>query len=155
AELNNPVGLAIDSSGNVYIADSGNSVIRQVSSSGTITTIAGDATQGAGYAGDGAAATSAQLNAPVAVAVDSASNIYIADSNNNVIRKVPGGNISTLVGGAATIGQLHHPDSIALDKAGNLFIADTLGRRIVRFGIDGSFTVVAGNTSYGFSGDNG
>ena len=86
--------------------------------------------------------------------MDSAGNLYIADSDNNVIRKVSGGNISTVVGGAVTKGQLHHPDSIALDAAGNIYIADTLGRRILKFsGTD--VAVIAGDQSIGFGGDNG
>jgi len=156
AELNNPVGLALDLAGNLFIADAGNSVIREVSlSSGNITTFAGNNGLGAGYAGDGAAATSAQLNHPVAVTVDAFENVYIADANNNVIRKVASGNITTLVGSAVTAGQLNHPDSVVIDANQNLFIADTVGRRIVEFTAGGSFNVVAGNTSYGFSGDGG
>jgi uncharacterized protein (TIGR03437 family) len=152
AMLNNPVGLAFDSSGNLYIADAANSVIREITTNGNITTFAGDNSLGAGYTGDGAAATSAQLDDPVAVAVDSSGNLYIADANNNVIREVSGGNITTLVGGVATFGQLHFPDSVVVDQNGNLFIADTVGRRIVEFS-GGNFIVVAGNESYGYNGD--
>ncbi len=154
AELNNPVGLALDPSGNLYIADAANSVIREVTTNGNITTFAGNNSLGAGYTGDGGAATNAQLNDPVAVAVDTFSNVYIADANNNVIREVSSGNIITLVGGAATFGQLHFPDAVVVDQNLNLFIADTVGRRIVEFS-GGNFTVVAGNESYGFSGDGG
>jgi uncharacterized protein (TIGR03437 family) len=156
AELNNPVGLALDKAGNLFIADAGNNVIREVSlSSGNITTFAGNQGAGAGYAGDGGVATSAQLNNPTAVTADAFENIYIADSNNNVIRKVAGGNISTIIGGAITAGQLHFPDSVVIDQNQNIFIADTVGRRIVEFTGAGSFNVVAGNESYGFSGDGG
>ena len=152
AQLNNPVGVAVDSSGNLYIADAANNVIRQVSTSGTITTVAGNATLGAGYTGDSGTATSAQLNNPVAVAVDPSGNLFIADSNNNVIRKVTQGAIFTLVGGSATTDQLHHPDSVVLDANGDQFIADTLGRRIVEFSY-GAFTTLAGNEVYGYNGD--
>ena len=156
AELNNPVGLALDGIGNLFIADAANNVIREVSlSTGNITTFAGNNSLGAGYTGDGAAATSAQLSDPVAVAVDSFENVYIADANNNVIREVSSGNINTLIGGAATVGQLTFPDSVVIDANQNLFIADTVGRRIVEFTAAGSFNVVAGNTSFGFSGDGG
>lgn len=153
AQLNNPAGVAVDASGNLYIADSVNNVIREVSS-GTITTIVGNASLGAGYAGDSGAATSAQMSNPVSVAVDSSGNLFIADSNNNVIRKVTQGAIFTLVGGSATSGQLSHPDSVVLDSNGDQIIADTVGRRIVEFSY-GAFNVLAGNQSFGFSGDNG
>jgi len=150
AQLNNPTGLAFDSSGNLYIADAGNNVIRQISTSGTITTFAGNASLGAGYTGDGGTATNAQLNAPVAVAVDSSNNLYIADANNGAIRKVSGGNIDTIVV------SLHHPDGVAVDKAGNVFITDTVARRITKFSQSAaSYSVVAGNANAGFSGDNG
>ena len=155
AELNNPTGLALDASGNLYIADSANNLIREVSSSGTITTIAGSNSLGGGYTGDGAAALDAQLSDPVAVAVDSSGNLYIADANNNVIREVSGGNINTLVGGIATSGQLNHPTAVVVDPAGNLFIADTVGRRIVEYSPGGAFTVLAGDESFGFGGDGG
>lgn len=156
AEFDNPVGLALDIAGNLFIADAGNNVIREVSlSSGKITTFAGDQSLGAGYTGDGAAATSAQLNNPVSVAVDRFENLYIADANNDVIREVSSGNINTFIGGAVTFGQLHQPDSVVIDQNQNLFIADTVGRRIVEFTSTGNFVVVAGNESYGFSGDGG
>jgi len=147
AELNDPVGVAVDSSGNLYIADAGNNVIRKVAN-GTITTFAGNNKAGPGYFGDGASATNAQLNDPVGVAVDSAGNVYIADANNNAIREVSGGNISTLPGGT-----LSHPDGIAV-VGNNLYVADTGGRRIV-FLSGGNATVFAGNGNIGFSGDSG
>ncbi len=149
AELNNPVGVAVDLSGNLYIADAGNNVIREVSPSGTITTFAGNYTLGAGYSGDGAAANAGQLSSPVAVASDSAGNIYIADAGNNVIREVSGGNISSIPSGT-----LHHPDDVSVDATGNLYVADTGGRRIVVLS-GGNATVFAGNGNLGFSGDGG
>ena len=149
AELDDPVGVAVDGSGNIYIADAGNQVIREVSASGTITTFAGSNTLGAGYSGDGAAANAAQLNNPVAVAVDSSGNVYIADSGNDVIREVSGGNISTIPSGI-----LHNPDDVAVDAMGNVYVADTGGRRIVIL-TGGNATVFAGNGNFGFSGDGG
>src|SRR5271156_6961349 len=96
SQLSFPGGIAIDSSGNIYIADSGNNRIRKISN-GTITTVAGNGT--AGYTGDKAAATAAELSNPTGVAVDSAGNLYIADSVNSVIRQVsPGGTITTFAG---------------------------------------------------------
>ena len=104
----------MDSAGNLYIADSGNNRIRKVSN-GVITTVAGNGT--AGFSGDNGPATSAQLNYPQGVAVDSAGNLYIADTGNNRIRKVSNGVITTVAGngtagfsgdnGPATSAQLH------------------------------------------------
>src|ERR1700735_1829878 len=97
AELALPGGIAFDSSGNMYIADGANNVIRKVSSGGTITTFAGNGT--AGYTGDKGVATSAELNDPTGVAVDNAGNVYIADSANMVVRMVnPSGTITTFAG---------------------------------------------------------
>ncbi len=111
AQLSDPIGVAVDSSGNLYIADAANNVIRKVTTSGTISTVAGNNT--AGFSGDGGVATSAQLNDPVAVAVDSSGNLYIADANNSAIRMVTGTTITTLVGSYATpFTQLNHPDGI-------------------------------------------
>ena len=147
AELNNPTGVALDSSGNLYIADSANNVVRMVSSSGTITTFAGDNT--AGYSGDMALATGAQLFNPVGVVADSAGNVYIADAGNNVIRQVYSGNIVTYAAGFT------QPDSVAVDSAGNIYVADTQGRRIVKYTNAGVYTTIAGNGYGEFSGDNG
>ena len=147
AELNNPTGVALDSSGNLYIADSANNVVRMVSSSGTITTFAGDNT--AGYSGDMALATGAQLFNPVGVVADSAGNVYIADAGNNVIRQIYKGNIVTYAAGFT------QPDAVAVDSAGNIYVADTQGRRIVKYTNAGVYTTIAGNGYGEFSGDNG
>ena len=152
AQLNNPTGVALDSSGNLYIADAANSVVRKVAADGTITTVAGS--NAFGYTGDDGDATKATLGIPVAVAVDSAGNLYIADTGNDVIRKVSAGIITTVVGGAATSVQLHQPDALAIDASNNLYIADTVARRVLKF--DGkNVTVIAGDQSIGFGGDNG
>jgi sugar lactone lactonase YvrE len=139
-----PTGVALDSSGNIYIADSANNCIRKVdtSSQHIITTIAGSINHG--YSGDGGAATSAILYSPYGVTLDSSGNIYIADSNNNCIRKVSAstGKISTIAGiggalgtysgdgGAATLAKLSIPEGLALDSSGNVYIADTYSSRI-------------------------
>jgi trimeric autotransporter adhesin len=133
AQLSYPYGMAVDSAGNLYIADCSNHRIRKVTPAGKISTVAGNGKQG--YSGDGKAATVAQLNAPHYVAVDSAGNLYIADTYNHRIRKVTTeGIISTVAGNgtegysgdgsAATATMLLHPFGIALDSAGNLYIAD-------------------------------
>jgi uncharacterized protein (TIGR03437 family) len=145
AELSNPTGVAVDSKGNLYIADSGNNVVRMVAG-GTITTFAGNNTSG--YTGDGALATGAQLQNPVGVAADAAGNVYIADAGNNVIRQVFGGNIVTFAQGFT------HPDGVAVDTSGNVYVADTGDRRIVKIS-NGVYTTLAGNGYSGFSGDNG
>jgi len=154
AELSGPSGVAVDSKGNVFIADSGNNVVRMVTSGGIISTVAGNNGAGAGYSGDAGAATSAQLFSPTAVVVDSSGNLFIADAGNSVIREVTGTTINTIVGGAATVLQLNHPAGLALDTSGALYIADTANRRVVKFA-GGVATPFAGNGSTLFSGDNG
>jgi sugar lactone lactonase YvrE len=133
AQLNSPFGVAVDASGNLYIADYGNSVIRKVDGARTISTIAGIGT--AGYSGDSAAANTAELNGPFGVAVDAAGNLFIADFYNNLIRKVDtAGYITTVAGngpagftgdgGVATSAKLRRPTGVAVDASGSLFIAD-------------------------------
>ncbi len=158
AEMYSPTRAVVDRSGNVYIADASNDVIRMVAPGGNISTIAGNvctATEttpcGAGYARNGGAATAAQLNYPLGVVVDSAGNLYMADSNNNVIREVSGGTIST---GFISV-HLNDPVDVAVDSANNLYIADINNNRIVKVTSTGIATVVAGNGTAGFSGDGG
>ena len=165
AQLNQPRGVALDGTGNLYIADWANHRIRKVDvSSGNISTVAGTGT--AGFSGDGGAATSAQLDNPYGVAVDGASNLYIADGDNNRIRKVnSSGNISTVAGtgtagfsgdgGAATSAQLDNPYVVALDGAGNLYIADGGNHRIRKVNSAGVISTVAGSGAQGFGGDGG
>ena len=163
AQLSNPSGVAVDAAGNLYIADSGNHRIRKVAANGIITTVAGNGSYG--YSGDGGRATSAQLAAPWGVAVDAAGNLYIADTNNGVIRKVAASGIITTVagngshgysgdGGPATSAQLNSPSGVAVDAAGNLYIADYGNYRIRKVATNGIITTVAGNY-YGYSGDGG
>lgn len=161
AQLNGPQGIAVDSSGNVYVADTQNARVRKISG-GAINTVAGNGT--AGYGGDGSAATAAQLDDPIGLAVDSAGNLYIADFINSRIRKVSGGNIATVAGtglsgysgdgGPATSAQLYNPAGVAVDANGNLYIAD-LGNNAVRKISGGNIATVAGNGLPGVSGDGG
>src|ERR1019366_9345320 len=158
AQLNYPTGVAVDSAGNLYIADQYNHRIRKVSN-GVITTVAGSGT--AGFSGDNGPATSAQLYYPAGVAVDAAGNLYIADQYNHRIRKVSNGVITTVAGsgtagfsgdnGPATSAQLSGPGGVAADSAGNLYIADTSNYRIRKVS-NGVITTAAGG---GSGGDNG
>ena len=154
AMLNQPEGVAVDASGNLYIADTDNNRIRKVSPNGIITTVAGNGI--AGFGGDNGPASQAQLNHPEGVAVDASGNLYIADTGNNRIRKVsPNGIITTVAGtgiagfsgdgGPATQAQLNQPEGVAVDASGNLFIADTDNDRIREVRTDGVIVTVAGN----------
>jgi uncharacterized protein (TIGR03437 family) len=138
AELYYPGGVAVDASGNLFIADNYNYRIRKVPASGIITTVAGNGT--GGFSGDGGQATSAEL-ALVGVAVDASGNLFIADAGNNRIRKVSAGGIITTVagdgysnfsgdGGPATSASLSGPMGVAVDAIGNLFISDTGNNRV-------------------------
>ena len=173
ALLRNPHGVAVDGAGNLFIADTYNHRIRKVDTSGTITTIAGSGSTGlarGGFNGDGGPATAARLYGPTGVAVDRAGNLYIADWNNNRIRKVGTSGIITTIagngpsgdhgsyggdGGPAFDAQLYLPYGVAVDGGGNLFIADTGNHRIRKVDSTGTITTIAGTGEYGFSGDGG
>jgi sugar lactone lactonase YvrE len=164
AQLNNPVSLALDPAGNVYIADNLNHRVRKVTPDGKITTIAGI---GRGfYSGDNGPATEADLRYPRGLALGGDGSLYIAEAGNDRIRRVdPAGIITTVAGngtrgfsgdgGPATQAQLFSPAEIHLDRAGNLYLADDGNNRIRRVDPKGIITTVAGNGAKGFSGDGG
>jgi sugar lactone lactonase YvrE len=175
AGLVSPNGIALDGSGNLYIADAFNNRIRKVTAStGIITTVAGNGT--AGHTGDTGAATSAELNVPEGIAVDSSGNIYIADTYNNCIRKVTAatGIITTVAGhttgglcdasarafsgdgGQATSAKLNLPHSVSLDKVGNIYIADSWNARVRKVTVaTGIITTIAGNGGNACTGSGG
>jgi sugar lactone lactonase YvrE len=137
ARFNYPRGVAVDSASNVYVADSNNQTIRKITSGGVVTTLAGLA--GASGSADGTGSV-ARFNNPFGVAVDSASNVYVADPNNQTIRKVTsGGVVKTLAGfagatgnanGTASAARFNYPFGVAVDSAGNLYVGDTSNHTI-------------------------
>jgi Fibronectin type III domain/NHL repeat len=157
AQLNTPQAVALDAAGNLFIADSSNDVVREVTADGVIHTVAGNHVTG--YSGDSGPATSAQLNFPSGVAFDAKGNLLIADDQNHRIRSVDHlTNIITTVagtgvrgssgdGGQATLAQLNFPAGVALDRAGNLFIADSGNNKIRKVDPSGVITTVAGSSA--------
>jgi uncharacterized protein (TIGR03437 family) len=161
AQLSTIQGVAADHLGNLYISDTNNQRIRKISSTGVITTLAGNGTPG--YSGDGGPATAAQLNHPYGIAADLAGNVYVADYDNNCVRRIGlDGTITTIAGtgvkgnspedGTATHAALMAPRNVAVDGAGNLFISEYEGHRVRRVSPDGWISKVAGT---GVAGDNG
>ena len=153
AQLRSPTGVAVDSAGNLYIADTRNNSIRKVDTAGTITTVVG--TGESGFGGDGGPAVQAQLRSPTGVAVDGAGNLYIADRDNLRIRKVDSTGTITTVAGAGEYGgggdgrlaiqvQLSFPTDVAVDGSGNLYIANFRPGRIFKVDTTGIITTVAG-----------
>ena len=164
AKLNSPNGVAVDGSGNLYIADGWNHCIRKVDTSGIITTVAGNGQNG--YSGDGGPATQAQLYLPNNVTVDTSGNIYIADTQNQCVRKVdPNGIITTVAGGPANYylgdggpaieASLGGPGDVAVDSSGNLYIAGFDNHRVRKVDTSGIISTIAGSGVPGYSGDGG
>ncbi|MFF8366677.1 RICIN domain-containing protein [Rhodococcus erythropolis] len=162
ARLDRPYGLALDSTGTLYVSDHNNHQVRKVTTDGRIRTVAGTGTPGSG--GDQGPAVSAQLDSPREVAVDRAGNLYIADSENHRIRKVTAdGQIGTVAGtgtagfsgddGLAAAAELNCPYGVAVDSTGNLYIADTDNHRVRQVTPDGQIRTIAGTGTPGFSGD--
>jgi uncharacterized protein (TIGR03437 family) len=164
AQISNIQGIAVDRWGNLYLSDTDNHRVRKISTGGVITTLAG--TGVAGFSGDGGPATAAQLNLPYGLAADLAGYVYVADLNNDRVRRIgPDGVITTVAGngargssgdgGAATGAQLLTPRNVAVDAAGNLYFSEFEGHRVRKVTPDGKIWTVAGTGVTGFRGDGG
>jgi sugar lactone lactonase YvrE len=150
AEFYGPEGIAIDTSGNVYVADIGNNVIRKITTAGVVSTFAGNGTRG--YING--AGTTAEFNNPQSIAVDGSGNVYVADRSNNVIRKITAaGAVSTLAGyygypglanATGTLAQFNNPQGVAVDAAGNVYVADLQNFAIRKITPGGVVTTLAG-----------
>ncbi|WP_130796896.1 RICIN domain-containing protein [Streptomyces otsuchiensis] len=164
AQLNCPREVAVDSEGALYLADADNHRVRKVASDGTITTVAGTGT--AGFSGDGGPATAARLSRPFGVAVDHTGVLYVAEYNNNRVRKIAAdGTITTVAGtgaagfrgdgGPAVSAQLNRPYGVAVDNEGGLYVVDAENHRVRKVAADGTISTVAGTGAAGFGGDGG
>nr|WP_263419296.1 SMP-30/gluconolactonase/LRE family protein [Terriglobus albidus] len=178
ASHTSPAGLGVDAFNNVYVAGIGVNAVRKISTSGTITTVAGGSTacpSPTATCGDGGPAINAQLNTPTAVAFDGAGNLFIADTVNQRIRKVDGSGIITTVvgngntsgtgctstsdvcgdGGPAQLAYVHNPEAVQVDLQGNLYFSDSYNQRIRKVDPSGTITTIAGTGVAGSSGDGG
>lgn len=166
ALISAPYGIAVDAAGNIYFSDSQNNMVRKISTTGTITRIAGIGVQG--YGGDGGNAVDALLNLPTGLTVDPAGNVFVADTQNHRIRRIgTDGKIATVLGtgqpnfDADSDGKpgdqvpIFYPEGVALDSAGNLYVADTFNHRIRKLTTLGIASTVVGNGTPAFRGDGG
>ncbi len=148
AQFKYPIRVAVDASGNVYVADFGNNRIRKITAAGVVSTLAGNGTKG--FA-DGSS-TTAQFSSPTGVAVDASGNVYVADTQNHRIRKITAaGVVSTLAGngtsgfanGSSTTAQFFRPEGVAVDASGNVYVADTGNTRIRKITAGGVVSTLA------------
>jgi sugar lactone lactonase YvrE len=168
AEFQDPSGIAIDSHGNFYVADSAGNRIRKIDPSGNVTTLAGNGTGAStstgGYAdGTGGPNGSAEFYIPMGVAVDGQGNVYVADTWNNRVRKIdPVGNVTTLAGnglqsyedgtgGPNGTAEFYGPEGLAVDAQGNVYVADSANNRVRKIDTGGNVTTLAGNGTPGFA----
>ena len=144
AQFNNPTGVAVDSSGNLYVADTGNYLIRKITPGGVVSTLAGTGTAGSADT-NAATGTRAQFNNPTGVAVDSSGNVYVADESTHRIRKItPAGVVSTLLAR-----QFNWPTGVAVDSSGNVYVGDTWTHTIRKITPGRVVTTIAGTGSGG------
>ena len=164
-----PIGIAVDDAGTLFVVDHGNNRVRKIRSDGVISTFAGAGAVGVdagGYAGDGGPATAARLQEPVGVGLGAGGDVYVADRDNNAIRKIDAdGTITTVIGGGgagfsgdggpASDARIDRPQQIVVDPDGNVYFADSGNNRVRRIDTEGVVTTVAGNGRAATSGDGG
>lgn len=157
ASFNRPKGIAVDSDGNVYVSDSGNNLIRKITSAGVVSTLAGLAGTSGSADGTGAAA---RFYDPRGLVVDSVGNVYVADGSNNLIRKItPAGGVTTVAGSSAVVGgfvdgtgtaaRFNSPSGLTLDSGGNLYVVDSFNHRIRKITPAGDVSTFAGSGTPG------
>ena len=146
AQFDKPHGVAVDSSGNVYVADTDNHRIRKITLKGVVSTLAGST---AGYNPEDAIGTEAQFSNPFGVAVDSDGNVYVADTDNHRIRKITSARVVSTLAGDGTTAQFSFPAGVAVDSDNNVYVADSGNHRIRKITSTGGISTLAGNGSAG------
>ena len=164
AGIMRPLGMALDTFGNLYVADPGHFDIRKIDTSGIISTVAGCGTSG--YTGDGGPATLATFNVIYSINADDNGNLFICDADNNCVRKVNRAGIITTFsgngfpgfsgdGGPANLATMYQPTGVVCDKSGNVYISDSYNNRIRKVNSAGKINTIAGTGVAGFGGDGG